>query len=170
MANLNPRVAVSALGFSLVAFVALVGHEDYVGEAMVPTKGDRPTIGLGSTFWPDGSPVRMGEKITPRRAIEVAAAHVSKEERAFQNSLPGVKLHLGEYDLYMDWVYQYGSPAWMKSSMRQSLLAGSYYAACKDLLKYRFAAGYDCSTPGNRRCAGVWSRQLDRFAVCYSLQ
>ena len=54
--------------------------------------------------------------------------------------------------------------------MRQSLLAGSYYAACKDLLKYRFAAGYDCSTPGNRRCAGVWSRQLDRFAVCYSLQ
>lgn len=166
----HPRVAVGALSLSLVAFVGLVGHESFVGEAMIPTKGDRPTVGLGSTFWEDGRAVRLGDKITPQRAIQLAATHISKEEEIFRASLPGVALHPGEYDLYMDWVYQYGTGAWRKSSMRSHLLDGSYLASCKALLAYRFAAGYDCSTPFNKRCSGVWTRQLDRFADCWRMQ
>lgn len=168
--NSRARVAVGALSLSLVAFVGLVGHESYVGDAMIPTQGDRPTVGLGSTFWENGQPVKMGDRITPARAIVLAATHISKEEAAFRASLPGVALHQGEYDLYMDWVYQYGTGAWQKSSMRKHLLAGSYVASCKALLQYRYAAGFDCSTPGNKRCAGVWDRQLDRFAACWRLQ
>ena len=42
--------------------------------------------------------------------------------------------------------------------------------ACQALLRYRFSAGYDCSTPGNRICPGVWTRQQARHAACMAAQ
>jgi hypothetical protein len=50
------------------------------------------------------------------------------------------------------------------------LLAGDYAGACKALLFYKFSAGYDCSTPGNKRCYGVWTRQIDRHSKCMGVQ
>jgi lysozyme len=164
------RIAVAALTFSLAGFAGLAEYEDYVGRAKVPTKNDRCTVGLGSTFHEDGTPVKCGETTTPVRAILKAAAHISKEEEKFRASLPSVKMHQAEYDLYMDWVYQYGTGKWAASSMRRNLLAGDYVAACNALLLYKYSGGYDCSTPGNRRCAGVWTRQLERHAKCMAVQ
>lgn len=54
--------------------------------------------------------------------------------------------------------------------MRRLLLAGDYAGACRALLRYKYAAGYDCSTPGNKRCYGVWTRQLARHAKCMEVQ
>ena len=82
----------------------------------------------------------------------------------------GVVLTQGEFDLYVDFTGQYGIGNWRKSSMRRHLLAGQYRQACDALLRYRYAAGYDCSTPGNRRCPGVWTRQKERHAKCISEQ
>lgn len=164
------RIAVAALTLSASAFIGLVSSEGYEEKAMIPTKGDRPTLGYGSTFHEDGSPVKMGEKTSPVRALIKAQAHISKEEKIFRESLPGVALTQGEYDLYMDWTYQYGTGAWLKSSVRKSLLAGKYPEACSALLQYRFSAGYDCSTPGNRICAGVWARQQARYKTCMGEQ
>lgn len=164
------RIAVASLSLSLAGFAGIALHEDYVEQAMIPTKNDRPTVGFGSTFHEDGRPVKLGDTTTPARAIVKAAAHISKEEERFRSSLPGVKLHQAEYDLYMDWVYQYGTGAWGRSSMRRHLLAGDYRAACDALLLYKYSGGYDCSTPGNKRCAGVWTRQLERHAKCLAAQ
>lgn len=164
------RIVVAALSFSLAGFAGLAVHENYVGEAMIPTKNDRPTVGLGSTFHEDGTPVKMGDKTTPVRAILKAAAHISKEERAFRASLPGVALHQAEYDIYVDWIYQYGMGAWNKSSMRRHLLTENYAQACNALLLYKFSGGYDCSQPGNKVCSGVWTRQLERHAKCMAAQ
>lgn len=164
------RIAVAALSFSLAGFAGLAVHEHYVEDAMIPTKNDRPTVGLGSTFHEDGTPVKLGDKTTPVRAILKAAAHIGKEEEKFRASLPGVELHQSEYDVYMDWVYQYGTGRWATSSMRRNLLAGDYVSACNALLLYKFSGGYDCSTPGNKRCAGVWTRQLERHAKCMAAQ
>lgn len=93
-----------------------------------------------------------------------------EEEQRFRDSLPGVKLTQGEYDVYIDFTGQYGIGNWRRSGMRRNLLAGEYRAACQSLLKYRYAAGYDCSTPGNRRCSGVWTRQKERHAKCMAEQ
>lgn len=164
------RIAVSGLSVSAALIVALAVGEGYVGEAMIPTKDDRPTVGFGSTFKADGTPVKMGDRTDPVRALITMHAHLSREERAFRTSLPGVALTQSEYDLYMDFVYQYGTATWSSSSMRRQLLAGEYRAACDALLKYRFAAGFDCSTPGNKRCAGVWARQQERHAKCLAEQ
>ena len=165
-----PRKAIAGLSLSAAALIGLVMSESYTDKAVIPTKNDRPTVGFGSTFHADGRPVKMGDTITPVRALITAQAHISKEERIFLESLPGVELHQAEYDTYLDWTYQYGSGAWTRSSMRRKLLASDYKGACDALLAYRFSGGYDCSTPGNKRCSGVWTRQQERHADCMAAQ
>lgn len=164
------RLAVSVLTVSLAGFGAWKASEGYTDTAVIPTKGDVPTIGHGSTRYEDGTKVRLGDTITRPRAELLARNLMTQDERQFAASLPGVRLHQEEFDLYMDFTGQYGIDNWRASSMRRDLLAGNYAQACNDLLKYRFAAGFDCSTPGNKRCAGVWSRQLERHTKCMAAQ
>lgn len=167
---IRQRIAVALLSLSAAGFATWQASEGYTPVAVIPTKGDVPTIGHGSTRYEDGSPVRMGDTITPARAEVLARNLNSQAERQFAASLPGVKLHQAEFDVYMDFVGQYGIGTWRAGSPRRDLLAGNYAQACHDLLKYRFAAGFDCSTPGNKRCAGVWTRQLERHAKCMAAQ
>ncbi|MFC7518682.1 glycoside hydrolase family protein [Herbaspirillum sp. GCM10030257] len=167
---MRARIVVAALSLSAAAFVGIVTSEGYTDTAVIPTKNDRPTVGFGSTFHENGAPVRIGDSTTPVRAIVKAADHIGKEEAKFRASLPGVALHQAEYDLYMDWVYQYGTGAWAKSSMRRQLMQGNYKAACDALLLYKFSGGYDCSSPGNKVCSGVWTRQLARHQKCMEVQ
>lgn len=173
--NVTPvRVLVAALSLSAAGLVGLVAKEGYTERAIIPTKGDVPTVGFGSTVHADGSRVKLGDRLDPVRALYAAQAHISKDEAAFRASLPGVALTQGEYDLYLDFTYQYGIGNWRSSSMRTQLLAGNYTAACNALLRYRFAAGYDCSTTingkPNKRCWGVWDRQQERHAKCLAEQ
>ena len=168
------RVAVAALTLSASAFIGLVASEGYTDKAVIPTQGDRPTLGYGSTFHEDGRPVKMGDTTTPQRALVKAQAHIAKEEAIFRNSLAGAQLSQVEFDVYMDFVYQYGTGAWAGSSMRRHILAGQYPQACQALLQWRRAAGYDCSTlvngQPNKRCWGVWQRQLERHKTCMEAQ
>lgn len=170
MANSNVRVIVGALSLSAAALVGLVASEGYTERAVIPTKNDVPTVGFGSTQHEDGSRVKIGDRTDPVNALKKAQAHISKEEQRFRASMPGVSLTQGEYDVYMDFIYQYGSGAWSGSSMRRHLLAGQHRQACDALLRYRFAGGYDCSTPGNKRCMGVWTRQQARHKACIGAQ
>ncbi|QXH68598.1 glycoside hydrolase family protein [Pseudomonas asgharzadehiana] len=167
---IRQRIAVAILGMSAAGFATWQASEGYTPVAIIPTKGDVPTIGHGSTRYEDGTPVRMGDTITPARAEILARNLNSQAEKQFAASLPGVTLHQAEFDVYMDFIGQYGIGTWLKGSPRRDLLAGNYAQACHDLLKYRYAAGFDCSTPGNKRCAGVWARQLDRHAKCMDAQ
>ena len=167
---IRQRIAVTVLSLSAAGFATWQASEGYTPVAVIPTKGDVPTIGHGSTRYEDGQPVRMGDTITPARAEVLARNLNSQAEKQFAASLPGVKLYQAEFDIYMDFVGQYGIGTWLKGSPRRDLLAGNYAQACNDLLKYRYAAGFDCSTPGNKRCAGVWTRQLERHAKCMAAQ
>lgn len=167
------RIAVACLALSASALVGLVTSESYTDHAVIPTKNDRPTVGFGSTFHENGTPVKMGDKTTPVRALIKAQAHISQEESAFRKSLPGVELYQAEYDLYMDWVYQFGAGNWRISSMRKHLLGGEYVAACNALLQWKRSGGRDCSLPeswGPKGCKGVWTRQLERHQQCMALQ
>jgi GH24 family phage-related lysozyme (muramidase) len=170
MSASKTRVLVAALTLSAVGFIGIVSSEDYVGAAMIPTRGDRPTVGFGSTFHEDGRPVKLGDTTTPARALVKAQAHIGREEAIFRKSLDGSSLHQEEFDLYMDWVYQYGTGNWMGSSMRRHILAGNHAAACDALLLWKRSAGFDCSIPGNKVCAGVWTRQLERHKKCLAVQ
>lgn len=173
LGGVNPRLLVAALSLSAAGFIGLVVHEGYTDRAVIPTAGDVPTVGFGSTVHEDGSRVKLGDTTTPTRALVKARAHIGREEERFRASLPGVAMTQAEYDLYMDFVYQFGIKNWVGSSMQKALLAGNYRAACDGLLEYRFqgkgAQRRDCALPsswGPRGCKGVWLRQQERHTQC----
>lgn len=164
--KLGQRIAVALLTVSASGFAAWQAHEGYTSQAVIPTKGDVPTIGHGSTRYEDGRKVKMGDTITRQRAAGLARGLMAQDEVKFRASIPAVRLYQGEYDVYLDFIGQYGIGNWNSSSMRRNLIAGKYPEACASMLKYRYAAGYDCSTPGNKRCWGVWTRQVQRYNLC----
>lgn len=152
---------------SAAFFSALAGYEGYSSKPYHDS-GKVATIGIGSTKYEDGTRVKITDPaITPTRAVQIAKAHISKDEAAFKKSLPGVKLSQAEYNAYLDFVYNFGQSNWHKSSMRKNLLAGKHIAACKSLLKWKYVAGKDCSIRVNN-CYGVYVRQLDRYSQCMS--
>jgi len=169
MATSRQRVAISALALSAAALVARVTHEGYSDTAIIPTKDDVPTLGFGNTTRADGSKVQMGDRTDPVKALQRTMLYEEKSADAIRRCVK-VPLHQVEFDIYSDFAYQYGAGALCKSSITTALNDGRYADACKALLQYRFAAGYDCSTPGNKRCWGVWERQKTRFEKCMAVQ
>ena len=165
----HPRVAFAALTLSAAGFAGLVLEESYTDRAVVPTKGDRPTVGFGSTFRDDGTPVQMGDTITPARAVARSVAHVAKDESGLKRCVTGA-LSQAEYDILLKFAYQYGVRATCASSIVRNINAGNYAQACDGYTLYRYSAGYDCSIPGNRVCGGVWTRNLERREQCLAAQ
>ena len=162
---IRPRTAIGALSLSAAALVGLLTHEGYTDRAVVPVQGDRPTVGFGSTFRDDGSPVQMGDTITPQKAVARTHAHIQRDESGIKRCVTA-PLYQHEYDQMVSFAYQYGVPTLCRSSIVRYANAGRYAESCEGYLKYRFVAGYDCSTPGNRRCPGVWTRSQKRYQQC----
>lgn len=167
---MNYRLPVAALSLSMAAWAAYIAvPEGWMPKAEVPTKNDRCTNGFGSTFKEDGSPIKCGEVVTPVQAVVRSAAHIAKGEAVLKRCITG-QMSQAEYDILMDFDYQYGEVATCKSSMVKEINAGNYIAACNAYTKYRYSGGFDCSIPGNRVCSGVWKRNLDRQARCLAAQ
>lgn len=171
--GLNKKL-VSGLSLSAIAFVGIITSEGFSDKAIIPTKNDVPTLGFGTTVYQDGKKVALGDSIDPVQAIVEAQQHITKAEQAFKGSIQGIELSQAEYDLYLDFVYQYGIGNWCGSSMRKHLLNSQYTAACEALLLWKYSGGYDCSTlingQPNTRCYGVWQRQLGRHKACMEAQ
>jgi GH24 family phage-related lysozyme (muramidase) len=164
----HPKFAISALALSAVGFVGLIVDEGYTDTAVIPVKGDVPTYGFGSTTKEDGKPVRMGDTTTPVRAVKRSLAYIQADERKLKSCVTA-DLSQAEYDLYVNFGYQYGMGR-ICGDIARHLNAGRYYDACATLLQFRYVKGFDCATPGNKICRGVWTRQLERHAACYDAQ
>lgn len=74
------RTAIAAMALSAAGLIALVSHEGFRDKAYVPVPGDRPTVGFGSTFNPDGTPVKMGDTAAPQKALRMSLAHIGRDE------------------------------------------------------------------------------------------
>ncbi|WP_284085101.1 glycoside hydrolase family protein [Acinetobacter haemolyticus] len=162
------KVLAACLTASALFFTSLIGYEGYSSKPYSDSIG-KPTIGIGSTVYEDGKAVKLTDKsITKERAIEIAKHHVSKDEIAFKNSIKNSRLSQAEYDLYLDFVYNFGQANWNKSSMRTLLNQGRNREACERLLLWRNAGGRDCRIRSNN-CYGVYARQLDRYSKCVAV-
>lgn len=145
--------------------------EGFTNKAVIPTKNDVPTIGHGTTVYPNGTKVKMSDDaITRAEGMYFLRHYLNKDAQKFNKTIVNIPIYQNEYDAFIDFSYQFGIGNWIKSSMLTNLKAGKYKAACDSLLKYKFSGGYDCSTPGNKRCAGVWTRQLERHQKCMGVQ
>ena len=161
--------SVVALSASAALVVSLWVSEGYTDKAIIPVQGDKPTYGFGMTFRADGTPVQMGDKTNPIEAIQRSLNHIQKDEAGIKKCVT-VPLSQVEYDLMVDFAYQYGVPALCKSTMVKKANKGDYKGSCAGYLQYKKVSGYDCSTPGNKRCWGVWQRSVDRYHICMESQ
>lgn len=160
------RRAVTGLMLSAAGLVGIVLHEGYTDRAVVPVKGDVPTIGFGSTTRPDGSPVKIGDKTTPPAALQRALRDVQKFEGALKQCVK-VPLHQHEYDAFVSFSYNVGSRAFCQSTLVRKLNAEDYAGACAELLRWRFFQGKDCALPANARlCGGLATRREAEYRQC----
>ena len=144
--------------------------EGYTPKPVIPVKGDVPTIGYGTTVYANGVKVKMSDTaVTRKQAFEYLKAHIDKDAQRFNKTILNVPISQTEYDVYMDFTYQYGTGAWSQSSMLRNLKQGKYKQACDSLLKYKYVAKRDCSIRKNN-CYGVWTRQLERHQKCMGAQ
>ena len=165
---MQKRTPIAALSLTAAALVGLLAHEGYSDRAIIPIAGDRPTVGFGSTFRDDGSPVTIGDAITPPRAVARTYAHIARDEAGIKSCVTA-PLTQGEYDVMVDFAYQYGVPTLCASSMVRHTNAGRHAAACEAYLLYKRAAGRDCSNPASN-CIGVWTRSQARRTRCLEAQ
>ena len=146
------RRAVAALSLSAAGLVSLLQSEGYTSRAVIPIKGDVPTIGFGTT---DG--VKMGDTITPQAAVSRALSDVSKCEGAIKRCVK-VPLTQGEYDAYLSLSYNIGSGAFCGSTLVRKLNASDYAGACEQVLVWDKAGG--------RRVQGLTARRNREYAQC----
>lgn len=175
---MKQRIMVGLLTMSAAAFVARLAHEGYTDGAVIPTKGDVPTVGFGSTVREDGSRVSMADRTDPVSALKRALVHIEKDGVRIKTCIgPNVPLHQAEYDIYAELAYNIGNANFCTNpktggpgAIPKKLQARDYRGACDAILLYKFAAGYDCSTPGNKRCSGVWKDRVRLHSACMAAQ
>lgn len=176
------RIAAGVLSLSAVAFVGRLAHEGYTDKAVIPTKGDVPTVGFGSTVREDGSRVTMGDKTDPVAAVRRALVHIQRDEAHIKQCIGlDTPLHQAEFDVYSELAYNIGTRTFCVNAktggpgaIPRQLQARNYKGACDAILLYKFAAGYDCSTVingvPNKRCYGVWKDRLRLHKQCMAVQ
>lgn len=164
------RSAIGALVLSAAGLIGLVSHEGFREKAYIPVPGDRATVGFGSTFNPDGTPVKLGDTATPQKALRMSLAHIGKDEAQLKRCVTG-ELSQAEYDILVDFAYWRGSGGACRSEVVKAINRGDYTASCEAYLSLdsRRAAGKDCKQPGSG-CRGVWVRAQKRHSDCMAAQ
>jgi lysozyme len=148
----NPRIIIASLSLSAAAFVGLLGYEGWCGQACIPVPGDVPTIGFGTT-----SGVKMGDTITPPKAVERALEDVVSFEGAIKQCVK-VPLKQTEYDAYAQLAYNIGPTAFCGSTLVKKLNALDYAGACKEILRWDKFKG--------KPLRGLTIRRQKEFDLC----
>lgn len=156
----NVRMAAGGLVLSAAAFVGIISREGYTDNTVIPVKNDVPTIGFGTT-----TGVKMGDKTTPVKAAQRALMDAQKYEGTIKQCVHA-PLYQAEYDLWVNLSYNIGSGAFCSSTIVKRLNAEDYAGACDAILLYKYQKGYDCSTPGNKRCYGLWIDRKKTHTAC----
>ena len=155
------RNLVAGLSLSAAALVSIVLHEGYSDQAIIPVKGDVPTLGFGTTHG-----VKLGDITTPPKALARALTDVQQFEGALKACVT-VPLAQHEYDALVSFSYNVGSQAFCRSTLVKKLNAGNYPGACAELLRWTRFQGQDCAAPENARlCGGLAKRRQAEYRQC----
>lgn len=157
MSNNKLRVGVAALTLSAAGMLSITSSEGFSEKAIIPTKGDVPTYGYGSTRKTDGSPVRMGDSITRKQAAELVNRDASQFSAAIKRCVT-VPLTQGEFDAYVSLTYNIGAGAFCKSTLVKRLNAGDYAGACAEIKRW--------DKMGGRVLRGLTARRDREYRMC----
>lgn len=177
MADPTSRSLLAALVLSACGLIGIAVDESYTAKAVPdPVKGTAvPTIGFGTT-----GGVRMGDTITVPQALARLHRDVAQFEGALKRCVK-VPLHQYEYDAYVNLAYNIGpgqsgvADGFCEvrrggpSTLVKRLNAYDYQGACDAILMWKKSGDVDCSAPGNKVCAGLWTRRLRLHRQCLGM-
>lgn len=146
------RTQIASLVLSAFALVGIATHEGYSDKAIIPIKGDVPTIGFGST-----GGVKMGDKTTPVQALQRTMRDIEVKESAVKKCVK-VPLYQYEYDAYISLAYNIGTGNFCGSTLVKKLNTQDYAGACKEILRWDRAQG--------RVVKGLTIRRQKEYAQC----
>ena len=139
------HMQLSTNGFNLLAElegVILHPYKDSVGI---------PTIGIGSTYYEDGTKVTMKDKaITKERAIQLAKNVVKSFEARVNKSIV-VPMTQNQFDAMVLLCYNIGESGFARSSVVRNFNAGNLQEAADSFLLWNKAGGKVSKGLTNRR-------------------
>ena len=139
------HMQLSTNGFNLLAElegVVLNPYKDSVGI---------PTIGIGSTYYEDGTKVTMKDKaITKERAIQLAKNVVKSFEARVNKSII-VPMTQNQFDAMVLLCYNIGESGFARSSVVKNFNAGNLQKAADSFLLWNKAGGKVSKGLTNRR-------------------
>ena len=110
-----------------------------------------PTIGIGSTYYEDGTKVRMTDKpITTERAIQLAK-NVVKSFEAKVNEVILLPMTQNQFDAMVLLCYNIGESGFARSSVVRNFNAGNLQEAADSFLLWNKAGGKVSKGLTNRR-------------------
>lgn len=116
-----------------------------------------PTIGYGTTYYPDGRRVRISDApVTEAQATELLMANLVSFERAIEDALQ-VEVTQSQFDALVCWAYNVGTRAAQQSTLMRLLNAGDVAGAADQFLRWNKAGGVPLPGLSRRREA---ERQL----------
>ena len=113
-----------------------------------------PTIGIGTTRYPDGTKVKMGDTCTKAQAYEWFRFDIARVE-AFVNRVIKVPLNQNQFDALISLVYNIGETNFTEGTVDDKLNAKQFEAALKTWLLYVNSGGKKIDGLVNRRHAEV---------------
>ncbi|QHJ80311.1 MAG: hypothetical protein [Bacteriophage sp.] len=118
-----------------------------------PATGGKPyTIGNGTTVYPSGMPVKLGDKVTEQQADSYLRNDVKKFEAAVSNAVK-VKLTQGQFDALVSFTYNLGPANMASSTLIKKMNAGDVKGAADEFLRWNKAAGKVMAGLTTRRAA-----------------
>lgn len=153
----NNRKPLAAITIAVSLVTGIKVHESYRDSAYYPVKGDVPTIGYGTTRYPDGSSVKIGDKVTRKQAEELLANDIEGFRKAMIACIK-VPLTVNEAEAYTSLTYNIGSSAFCKSTLVKKLNSYDYEGACKEILKWNMFQG--------KPLKGLTIRREEEYRIC----
>jgi lysozyme len=133
--------------------IGIAVHEDYRGEAYLPTKDDVPTIGFGHT-----AGVKMGDKTTPVRSLQVLLDEVDSVYAQGVRRCISAPMYQYEFSASVSLAYNIGVNAFCGSTVAKRFNAEDYAGAC---------AAFDMwNKQGGKVLPGLVKRRAEERAVC----
>lgn len=168
---MKPRLSIAVLALSAAGLTGIALHEGYSEKAVIPVKGDVPTLGFGTT-----AGVKLGDRTTPPQALRRALADVQQFEAALARCITA-PLHQHEYDAFVSLAYNIGPTAFCESTLAKRLNAADYTAACTEILKFvcgpateatRAKSGEPCYSKLKplRKLRGLEARRQQEYRLC----
>lgn len=160
------------VGFSAAPFVVVAGLllalDDSEDRRYVPYKDPAGiwTVCRGIT----GPEVIPGRTYTGAECDVLEVRYIDRMLSHMGRCVP-VELEFHEIKAWGHFAYNIGTDRFCQSTAADLLRRGNNAEACKQILRWRYITVpniglFDCSTPGNRTCPGLWDRRQWEYDTC----